>query len=49
VTARLKYHAIDHNIRVMNLLRNEDNAKYRTLMKNTLEFDPEILKRYAIS
>ncbi|MBR0575845.1 cytidyltransferase [Proteiniclasticum sp. BAD-10] len=23
VTARLKYHAIDHNIRVMNLLRNE--------------------------
>ncbi|MEI6653078.1 MAG: alpha-amylase, partial [Chlorobiaceae bacterium] len=25
----------------------EDNAKYRYLIKNTLEFDPEILKRYV--
>jgi hypothetical protein len=31
----------------MNILRDEDNAKYRLVMKNTLEFDPEILKRYV--
>jgi hypothetical protein len=31
----------------MVLLRDEDNAKYRSLMKNTLEFDTEILKRYV--
>lgn len=36
-----------YNSAFMNLLRNEDNAKYRQLMKNTLEFDPEILKRYV--
>jgi hypothetical protein len=26
----------------MNMLRDEDNAKYRQVMKNTLEFDPEV-------
>jgi hypothetical protein len=31
----------------MNMLRDEDNAKYRSVIKNTLEFDPEILKRYV--
>jgi hypothetical protein len=31
----------------MNLLRDEENAKYRQLLKNTLEFDPQILKRYV--
>ena len=36
-----------YNSAFMNLLRNEDNAKYRLIMKNTLEFDPEILKRYV--
>jgi len=36
-----------YNSAFMNMLRNEDNAGYRTLMKNTLEFDPEILKRYV--
>jgi hypothetical protein len=36
-----------YNSAFMNLLRNEDNAKYRLMMKNTLEFDPEILKRYV--
>ena len=36
-----------YNSAFMNLLRNEDNANYRTVMKNTLEFDPEILKRYV--
>jgi glycosidase len=36
-----------YNSAFMNLLRDEDNAKYRQLMKNTLEFDPQILKRYV--
>jgi len=29
------------------MLRDEDNAKYRLAIKNTLEFDPQILKRYV--
>lgn len=36
-----------YNSAFMNLLRDEDNDKYRQLIKNTLEFDPEILKRYV--
>jgi len=36
-----------YNSAFMNMLRDEDNAKYRRVMKNTLEFDPEILKRYV--
>jgi glycosidase len=36
-----------YNSAFMNMLRNEDNAGYRQLIKNTLEFDPEILKRYV--
>lgn len=36
-----------YNSAFMHILRDEDNAKYRMLMKNTLEFDPEILKRYV--
>jgi hypothetical protein len=36
-----------YNSAFMNMLRNEDNAKYRIVIKNTLEFDPEILKRYV--
>ncbi|MBN1550101.1 alpha-amylase, partial [bacterium] len=36
-----------YNSAFMNLLRDEDNARYRMVMKNTLEFDPEILKRYV--
>jgi hypothetical protein len=31
----------------MHMLRDEDNAKYRLAIKNTLEFDPQILKRYV--
>jgi len=31
----------------MHMLRDEDNAKYRMAIKNTLEFDPQILKRYV--
>jgi glycosidase len=36
-----------YNSAFMHLLRDEDNAKFRYLIKNTLEFDPEILKRYV--
>lgn len=36
-----------YNSAFMNMLRDEDNAKYRTVMKNTLEFDPKILKRFV--
>jgi len=36
-----------YNSAFMNILRDEENAKYRRVMKNTLEFDPEILKRYV--
>ena len=36
-----------YNSAFMNMLRDEDNAKYRSVMKNTLEFDPKILKRYV--
>ncbi len=36
-----------YNSAFMNMIRDEENAKYRTLIKNTLEFDPEILKRYV--
>ncbi len=36
-----------YNSAFMHLLRNEDNGKYRIVMKNTLEFDPEILKRFV--
>ena len=36
-----------YNSAFMNLLRDEENAKYRSVLKNTLEFDPEILKRYV--
>jgi hypothetical protein len=36
-----------YNSAFMNMLRDEENAKYRTVIKNTLEFDPEILKRYV--
>jgi glycosidase len=36
-----------YNSAFMNMLRDEDNAKYRQVLKNTLEFDPEVLKRYV--
>jgi glycosidase len=36
-----------YNSAFMNMLRDEDNAKYRSVIKNTLEFDPEILKRFV--
>ena len=36
-----------YNSAFMNMLRDEKNAEYRQVLKNTLEFDPEILKRYV--
>jgi hypothetical protein len=36
-----------YNSAFMNMLRDEKNAEYRTVMKNTMEFDPEILRRYV--
>ncbi len=36
-----------YNSAFMHMLRNEDNANYRKLIKNTLEFDPQILKRFV--
>jgi glycosidase len=36
-----------YNSAFMNMLRDEKNAEYRLVVKNTLEFDPEILKRYV--
>ncbi len=36
-----------YNSAFMNMLRDEENSKYRTVMKNTLEFDPQILRRFV--
>jgi len=36
-----------YNSAFMNMLRDEENANYRNVIKNTIEFDPEILKRYV--
>ena len=36
-----------YNSAFMNMMRDEDNAKYRQVLKNTLEFDPGIMKRYV--
>jgi len=36
-----------YNSAFMNMLKNEENEKYRSTIKNTLEFDPEVLKRFV--
>ena len=36
-----------YNSAFMNMLRDEDNANYRQIIKNTLDFDPQILKRFV--
>jgi glycosidase len=36
-----------YNSAFMHMLRNEENQKYRRLISSTLEFDPQILKRYV--
>jgi glycosidase len=36
-----------YNSAFMNMMRDEENAKYRAVIKNTLEFDVDIMKRYV--
>lgn len=36
-----------YNSAFMNMLKREENQKYRETIKNVLEFDPEILKRFV--
>ncbi len=36
-----------YNSAFMHMMMKEENNKYRELLKNTLEFNPEILKRYV--
>lgn len=36
-----------YNSAFMNMLMKEENANYRSTIKNTIEFDPQILKRYV--
>ncbi len=36
-----------YNSACMNMLKNQENQKYRLGIKNTLVFEPEILKRYV--
>ena len=36
-----------YNSAFMNMLKSEENANYRSVMKNTLEFNAEILKRFV--
>ncbi len=36
-----------YNSAFMHMLKAEDNAKYRTTIKNVLQFDPQILKRFV--
>ncbi len=36
-----------YNSAFMHMLKDEDNAGYRQTIRNTLEFDPEVLKRFV--
>ncbi|MGA2639883.1 MAG: alpha-amylase family glycosyl hydrolase [Spirochaetia bacterium] len=36
-----------YNSAFMHMLKSEDNAGYRQTIRNTLEFDPEVLKRFV--
>ena len=36
-----------YNSAFMNMLKREENDKYRATIKNVLDFDPEILKRFV--
>ena len=36
-----------YNSAFMNMVKDEENAKYRSVMKNTLEFNPEVLRRFV--
>ena len=36
-----------YNSAFMNMLKKEENYKYRQTVKNTLEFDPQVLRRFV--
>lgn len=36
-----------YNSAFMNMLRNEDNKEFKKLLINTIDFDPQILKRFV--
>ena len=36
-----------YNSAFMNMLKNQENQKYRETIKNTIDFEPEILKRFV--
>jgi hypothetical protein len=36
-----------YNSAFMNMLKMEENGKYRSVVKNVLEFDPRVLKRFV--
>ncbi len=36
-----------YNSAFMNMLKNEENANYRSTVKNVLEFSPEVLRRFV--
>ena len=36
-----------YNSAFMNMMRDEENASYRQVIKDTIEFDPEVLKRFV--
>jgi hypothetical protein len=36
-----------YNSAFMNMLKNEENQKYRQAIKNVMDFNPEIMKRYV--
>ena len=45
-TRTLGMHRV-YNSAFMNMLKKEENANYRSTVKNTIAFDPQILKRYV--
>ncbi|HAC31511.1 MAG TPA: alpha-amylase [Treponema sp.] len=45
-TRTLGMHRV-YNSAFMNMLKKEENYKYRQTVKNTITFDPQILKRYV--
>ncbi len=45
-TRTLGMHRV-YNSAFMNMLKKEENQKYRDTVKNTLEFDPQVLKRFV--
>lgn len=45
-TRTLGMHRV-YNSAFMNMLKKEENFKYRATVKNTIQFDPQVLKRYV--